>query len=179
METFTAPDRMSAGMRRNGVMICAFFGLGWYFGGAGVLPGAGYLIGFAIALAVSVGLVVAIPRIESTRGPRELPKDWGKRYGIWVAFEVVLIVAAIATANALDLVDFLPGTVAVIVGLHFVPLARAFDEPTYKLTGYAMALAGAGGIAGGFAGVGLGGAIAGFGSALVLWATGFVILKRG
>ena len=37
VETFTAPPKMSGDMRRNGVTICAVFGLGWFIGGAGVL----------------------------------------------------------------------------------------------------------------------------------------------
>ncbi|GLI43907.1 hypothetical protein [Glycomyces algeriensis] len=181
METFTAPDKMSADMRRNGVTICAFFGLGWFIGGAGVLgAGAPYWIGLALAVAISVGLVVAVPRIATERGrPRELPKDWGRRYGIWIAFEVVLIVAAIAVFNALDLTDFLPGTIAVIVGAHFLPLAPAFDEPKYRWTGYAMIVAGLAGIGAGLADAVVGGAVAGFGSAVALWATGAAVLKRG
>lgn len=181
METFTAPDKMSRSMRHNGVMICAFFGFGWFMGGAGILgDGPGRWIGIAVSAAVSIALVAAAFKVESSRErPRELPKDWGRRYGIWIAFEVVLIVAAIVLFNVLDLVDFLPGTIAVIVGLHFLPLAPAFDEPAYKWTGYAMTAAGIGGIAGGIDGILTGGAIAGFGSALVLWATGVAVVKRG
>lgn len=181
METFTAPEKLSTGMRRNGVTICAFFGLGWYIGGAGVLSaGAPYWTGLALAVAISVGLVVAVPRIATKRErPRQLPKDWGRRYGIWVAFEVVLIIAAIAAFNALDLVDFLPGTIAAIVGAHFLPLAPAFDEPKYRWTGYAMIAAGIAGVAVSLGDAVLGGAVAGFGSAVALWATGAAVLKRG
>ncbi|MFG3341245.1 hypothetical protein [Glycomyces sp. NPDC048151] len=181
METFTAPEKMSRDMRRNGVTICAFFGLGWFIGGAGLLgDGAPYWIGLAIAVIISVGLVVAVPRVATERErPRELPKDWGRRYGIWIAFEVVLIVAAILALRALDLTAFLPGTIAAIVGAHFIPLAPAFDEPKYKWTGYAMIIAGIAGVAAGAGGTVLAGAVAGFGSAVALWATGAAVLKRG
>jgi len=181
METFTAPDKMHRSMRHNGVMVCAFFGFGWFMGGAGILgDGPGRWIGIALSAGISIALVVAAFKVESARErPRELPKDWGRRYGIWVSFEVVLIVAAIFLCNALDLVDFLPGIIAVIVGLHFLPLALAFDEPKYRWTGYAMTAAGLGGVVGGLDGILLGGAIAGFGSAVVLWATGVAVVKRG
>ncbi|MDN3242481.1 hypothetical protein [Glycomyces tritici] len=181
METFTAPEKMSADMRRNGVTICAFFGLGWFIGGAGVLgAGAPYWIGLALAVLISIALVVAVPRVATERErPRRLPKDWGRRYGIWIAFEVVLIVAAILVLRGLDLGDFLPGTIAVIVGAHFLPLAPAFDEPKYRWTGYAMIIAGLAGIAAGTGGVTLAGAVAGFGSAATLWVTGAAVLKRG
>ncbi|MFC3493473.1 hypothetical protein [Glycomyces rhizosphaerae] len=181
METFTAPSKMSRDMRRNGVTICALFGFGWFVGGAGVLgDGAGYWIGLAVAAAVSVALIVLVPRIESGRErPRELPKDWQRRYGIWIGFEVVLITAAVFLLRALDLADFLPGTIAVIVGAHFIPLAPAFDEPKYRWTGYAMIAAGLAGVAAGTGGVVLAGAVAGFGSAATLWATGAAVLKRG
>lgn len=181
METFTAPEAMSRNMRRNGVTICAFFGLGWFIGGAGLLgDGAAYWIGLALAAAVSVGLVIAVPRVASKRErPRELPKDWARRYGIWIAFEVVLIVAAILVLRGLDLTAFLPGTIAAIVGAHFIPLAPAFDEPKYRWTGYAMILAGLGALAAGPGGVVLAGAVAGFGSAAALWTTGIAVLRRG
>jgi len=112
VKTFTASEKMNHDLRRNGVTICAFFGLGWFIGGAGLLgDGAAYWIGLALAAAVSVGLVVAVPRVASTRErPRQLPKDWQRRYGIWIAFEVVLIVAAILVLRSLDLTGFLPGT---------------------------------------------------------------------
>jgi len=181
METFTAPEKMSRDMRRNGVTICAFFGLGWFIGGVGVLgDGPAYWIALALAAAVSIGLVVAVPRVASARErPRELPKNWARRYGTWILFEVVLIVAAVLALNSLDLTAYLPGTIAAIVGAHFIPLAPAFDEPKYRWTGYAMIAAGLAGIAGGSGGVVLAGAIAGFGSAAVLWATGAAVLKRG
>jgi hypothetical protein len=181
METFTAPDKMSRSMRLNGVMICAFFGFGWFMGGAGILgDGPGRWIGIALSAAVSIALVVAAFKVESDRErPRELPKNWGRSYGIWIAFEVVLIAAAVFLFNVLGLVDFLPGAIAVIVGAHFIPLAPAFDEPKYRWTGYAMIAAGLAGVAGGFAGIGIGGAVAGFGSAVALWATGAAVVKRG
>lgn len=181
VETFTAPDTMSRNMRRNGVTICAFFGLGWFIGGAGLLgDGVAYWTGLALAAAVSAGLVAAVPRVASRRErPRELPKDWARRYGIWIGFEVVLIVAAVVVLRGLDLTAFLPGTIAAIVGAHFIPLAPAFDEPKYRWTGYAMILAGAAGVAAGAGGVVAAGAVAGFGSALALWITGYAVLRRG
>ncbi|WP_205325483.1 hypothetical protein [Glycomyces sp. YM15] len=181
METLTAPAKMSRDMRRNGVTICAFFGFGWFVGGAGVLgDGAAYWIGLALAAALSIGLVFAVPRVASTRErPRELPVNWQRSYLFWILFEVVLIVAAILVLRGLDFIGFLPGTIAAIVGAHFIPLARAFDEPKYRWTGYAMIVAGIAGIAAGTGGVGLAGAVAGFGSAAALWATGAAVVKRG
>lgn len=181
METFTAPPELSAGIRRNGVMICAFFGFGWYFAGAGALgDGPAPLIGLTAAVAATVALVVAAGRVASTRErPRELPKDWMRRNGLWIGFEVVLIAAAILVLWALDLVDFLPGTIAVIVGVHFIPLAPTFDEPMYRWTGYAMIIAGVAGLVAGTGGVVLAGAVAGFGCTAALWATGVAVLKRG
>jgi hypothetical protein len=181
VETFTAPEQMSRDMRRNGIAICAFFGFGWFIGGAGALGGGAlYWVGLALAAAISVGIFLAGPRIASTREhPRELPVNWQRSYIFWIVFEVVLIVAAILVLRGLDLTDFLPGTIAVIVGAHFIPLARAFDEPKYRWTGYAMIAAGIAGIAAGTGGLVLAGAVAGFGSAAALWVTGAAVVKRG
>ena len=181
VETFIAPPKMSGDMRRNGVTICAVFGLGWFIGGAGVLgDGPAYWIGLALAAAVSVALIASVRGVASSRErDRELPKDWGRRYGLWIGFEVVLIVAALHVLRALDLVDFLPGTIATIVGVHFIPLAKAFDEPMYRWTGYAMIAAGAAGVVAGAGGVVLAEAVAGFGCAATLWVAGAAVLKRG
>ncbi|MCC3763561.1 hypothetical protein K3N28_10805 [Glycomyces sp. TRM65418] len=181
METFTAPPELSAGVRRNGVMICAFFGLGWYFAGHGVLSdGPAAWIGLAVAVAVTVALAVASGRVASTRRrPRELPKDWLRRNGLWIGFEVVLIVAAILVFRALGLVEFLPGTIAIIVGVHFIPLAPTFDEPMYRWTGAAVIVAGIAGLVAGAGDVALAGAVAGFGCAAALWLTGAAVVKRG
>lgn len=168
-------------MRRNGVMICAVFGLGWFIGGAGVLgDGPAYWIGLALAAALSVVLVAAVHAVASSRSrDRELPKDWGRRYGLWIGFEVVLIFAAVQILRAVGLVDFLPGTIATIVGVHFIPLAKAFDEPMYRWTGYAMIAVGAAGLVAGAEGVVLAGAVVGFGCAATLWVTGAAVLRRG
>ena len=181
VETFIAPPKMSGDIRRNGVTICAVFGLGWFIGGAGVLgDGPAYWTGLALAAAVSVALIASVRGVASSRErDRELPKDWGRRYGLWIGFEVVLIVAAVQVLRALDLVDFLPGTIATIVGVHFIPLAKAFDEPMYRWTGYAMIAVGAAGVVAGAGGVVLAGAVAGFGCAATLWVTGAALLKRG
>ncbi|HEX2144347.1 MAG TPA: hypothetical protein VHG10_07560 [Glycomyces sp.] len=92
---------------------------------------------------------------------------------------MVLIAAAILVLRALDLVDFLPGAIAIIVGVHFIPLATAFDEPMYRWTGVVMITAGIAGLVAGTGGVVLAGAVAGFGSAAALWVTGAALLKRG
>ena len=181
VETFVAPPKMSGDMRRNGVTICAVFGFGWFIGGAGVLgDGPAYWIGLALTAAVSVALIASVRGVASSRErDRELPKDWGRRDGLWISFEVVLIVAAVLVLRALDLVVLLPGTIAIIVGAHFIPLAKAFDEPMYRWTGYTMIAAGAASIVAGASGVLLAGAVAGFGCAATLWITGAAVLKRG
>lgn len=181
LETFTAPADLDAAIRRNGVTICAAFGLGWFIGGASILADtAAYWIGIGLAGVLSLGLIAATGRIVSSRHrPRELPRDWQSRYRFWVVIEIVLVAAAILVLRTLGLASFLPGTIAAIVGTHLVPLAAAFDEPKYRVAGYGLLVAGAAGIVAGLGGGLLGVAVAGFASSAILWVTAGWVLLAG
>ena len=104
------------------------------------------------------------------RGPHA-----GKVVGLWSTIEIL---ALVVTANALEYVhraDLMLPAAAIIVGLHFFPLARGIPARLYFATGGGLLLAGI---------VGLvlppneRAAIVGFSAALVLWATALAIVVR-
>jgi len=59
----------------------------------------------------------------------------GKLFGIVFAAESVLIWLCATLLAHLGLNLWIPIAIAVIVGLHFIPLARVFEVPVYHLTG--------------------------------------------
>ena len=67
----------------------------------------------------------------------------GSRYWLIVMAELILLVAAFVGLNAIDRPHGLPGVLAMLIGLNFIPLSRLYHRPTYR------------GVAGGMVAVGL------------------------
>ena len=124
-----------------------------------------------IRIALSLALLVSGWRgagVFPARGRRV-----GKLVGLWSFIEVV---ALIVTANILQnagRVDLIFAACAIIVGLHFFPLAHGIPTRLYYATGAGFLFAG-------FIGLLLPAAerplVVGIGAALVLWATAFVVV---
>jgi len=88
-------------------------------------------------------LLVCIQRLWSTRGIRD-PQDpvaeaKGKRDGIWFGIifgiEGALIGLSCAWLGNHGHGDWVPIAIALIVGVHFLPLAKLFEVPVYYWTG--------------------------------------------
>ena len=62
-------------------------------------------------------------------------KRTGIAFGIVFAVEFILIATAAAILTKLDRPLLIPVVIALIVGLHFFPLARLFHVPVYSITG--------------------------------------------
>lgn len=109
-------------------------------------------------------------RAFPSRGPRA-----GKVISLWSAIEVAAI---LVTANVLQYLhrgDLMFPAAAIIVGLHFFPLARGIPVRLYHATGAGFVLAG-------LIGLLLPAAerpmAVGMSAALVLWATALVVVLR-
>ncbi len=148
----------------NGAYILSFFAAIWF--GLGML-GAG--AGWAIALlGLPVSALTILVAIRSQRGapPRSAAEEKRVRTVIgWASgFEGVMIPVACVACGVLGRPDLTMAAIAVIVGLHFLPMAYFLNKPGF----YASALA--------ILAIGLGGgamrsALIGPGVAMVLWAT--------
>jgi hypothetical protein len=169
------------------VDVLALFGAIWALAGLNALPGSspgavvGLVIGVFVAFLVAVGLLKR--RAEGhVSGGRSIPADVARRrrrgFGIVVALEVALIVVAVVALGATGLTLLIAPVLALIVGVHFLPLARLFGVRVYVATGasiVALALVCIGAIALDLSsGRGVSFAwpvVTNLGSAAILWAT--------
>lgn len=102
-------------------------------------------VAFVVPLAVSAALLVwGVPRAKRIR--IGVP-DVRRIVRFWSMVEIVAMVAAFTALPRLGRVNLIGPVFAIIVGAHFLPLARALAIKTYYLTGAAMILVGIVGLA--------------------------------
>ncbi len=170
-----------------GIFFISAFGFVWAtMGGSSAFP-EGSLFVLAASAAVSLALISAAFYLwRASRFLPELPKD-AMPAGTWRRFQIVGIAEGVAIGAAVfalvraGLPDWIPAVVALIVGIHFFPLASIFRVRMYHATGLLLCavsaltviLAAASGVEAVWF------AVPGLGSALVLWATGAVLAASG
>ena len=126
-----------------GAAILTLFGASWCIVALALWPAhpgwsipAGCVAAIAL-LALCVLRLMAVRNIPSFDDPVAAAK--GKRagmfFGIIFGGEGVLIWLCAVLLAHLGLSTWIPIAVAVIVGLHFIPLARVFEVPLYYWTG--------------------------------------------
>lgn len=184
-----APITPSA-LRSRGAAILAFAGFGAWWAGSALrdaplpLVEAGYLLVAAITLAL---LFAAICLLRSSQGLKQaaetssLPRR--RTAGIFIAVLVAEVIAINFAALLLashHLRSGLLPLIAIIVGLHFYPLARLFRTPYYDITATVMTLAGVVGLAALLAGCPTPSTLAAVAAvcAFTLWATAFAAWQR-
>lgn len=129
------------------ILVLAFFAAAWWVAGVQVAHAP---IGLAlVGPAISVLLIaVAHRRLkgEPPRSPAE-KKRTGRVLGLASAGEgLAMFVAANVLIN-LHALDYLFPVMAVIVGLHFLPLAKWIPVRAYYAAGVLLVLVGLGGLA--------------------------------
>lgn len=133
----------------SGIFFLTFFGAAWALGGTWFLQGALHTGAYVlIGLVTLAFLVIGIRLIRYARTlpPAEAPEDVavGRRIGIWfgVVFctEAVLIALAGILLSRFGEDNFIAPVVALIVGVHFLPLAGLFHVRAYYLTGALLCL---------------------------------------
>ncbi|MFJ4838149.1 hypothetical protein [Streptomyces sp. NPDC088746] len=171
-------------LRRRGTVVLSVFAVVWAFAGASGLASSGAALAVEImAVPVTAAALLLVYRKGAAPSPRlvSLPANWARSVGIVNVVELAAIFAVIAASNATGHPAFVPPAIALVVGLHFVPLARLYDQWQYKgtaalLTGVAVL---------GFvliaAGLSDGSvrAVVGLGSAVTLWASAYHLAVRG
>lgn len=114
------------------IVLSAFAAIWWIIGAAQF--GRSSLLMSAVGILIS-GLMVALAwRRGGRSASRQERKRRGRIVGIASAVEGVAIFAAAKVLVNLGRRDLIAPTVAIIVGLHFLPLARWFPAPIYYLT---------------------------------------------
>lgn len=174
-----------------GVIFMAVFGTLW--AGTGVMGLQGWGVPYVELAAIFVGIIMVIVGISlihaSQKIPHQVSEDGARRlkrigflFNMVFIAEGLLIGIAISICNLINQTDLIPGVIAIIVGIHFLPLASLFQIKVYYATGVPLCLlalitwlfvpdtvmVGEHQI---FAPLSL----LGFGSALILWTTGLTL----
>ncbi|WP_342598253.1 hypothetical protein MHB48_11735 [Psychrobacillus sp. FSL H8-0483] len=179
----------------SGVFFMAFFGTLWAY--TGIMGLQGWGVPLLLVTAVAIGIALFIGGISLIRASRELTNQVsktdlrrGKRTRFWFniifAAEGLAIAITIAVSNATGHSELIPVVIAIIVGVHFLPLALLFQVRLYYFTGALLCLLAIITLLFVPAKVTLGGhqinafmSVVGFGSALILWGTGLAIWLMG
>lgn len=179
----------------SGVLLMALFGTLWTTIGLNGLQGWGTPWPLLAALLVGVALLGgggALWRGAGRLGDRGAGAEAGagRRAGVWFGIIFGLEGAAIGVASyvcvATGRADLFVPVMALIVGIHFFPLAWLFQYGAHYLTGALLCLVGIVTLVAVPATATLGGRevlprwlVAGFGCAVILWGTGLLLWIRG
>lgn len=174
---------MSADMLRGiaiGSLVLTGFGALWLVLGIRFLLGFDWRVLFGLGL-IALALVSGALRVWSaaqhlTPGPSSGENVAGPAFGIVTTVEFGLIFATVLVCRLAGRGELILPIIALIVGLHFIPLAAIFGVRIYYVTGIAIVLAV---LASFFApSEGLRQAVASLGCGSVLWLTSAFLLLR-
>ncbi|HLZ61523.1 MAG TPA: hypothetical protein VKR06_31645 [Ktedonosporobacter sp.] len=179
----------------SGVLFMAFFSTLWASIGTGGLQGWGGTWPTILVLLIGIGLLLG--GILLLRASRRLTdqveeadaRRWrrtGMWFGIVFATEGILIAVASVICNAIHRFDLFFPIMALIVGIHFLPLAALFQIKMYYLVGALLCLLAIITLLVVPESVRFGGqqitaqwVVLGFGAALILWGVGLRLLLLG
>lgn len=161
-DTSTEPEwNPSAEVRGRavGLMLMSIFGACWILVGVGVsrihnparlaIQAADVLIALNL-LALGVRLFMDARQLaRRTSAADEAPgRRSGRLFGLIFGAEILLIIVVIRILLTASLERLVLPAIAVVVGLHFLPLAAVFRVATYYITGGVLTMLGAIGIIG-------------------------------
>jgi len=178
---------LDEGLRVRGVGILSIFAVVWSAVAASGLSETGAsaaaLPSAAVALVVSLGLVIVARRSAGDPAlarTRRLPSWWSRGVGAVNVAQLLVIAAVAIGLTRGGQAAYIPAAVAVVVGLHFLPLAIAFDQRQYRGTAVLLVLVGLGGAALVLAGAEdvIVQAAVGYASAVVLWCSAAHVATR-
>lgn len=138
-----------------GALVLTFFGAGWAVAPALLLTTSSLATAFALIVVglITIALVAGclallrdVQRLSVDSSPetrsrgRALGRRLGIGFGVVFGSEALLIALASIILSASGLDDFIVPVCALIVGLHFLPLAWLFDVWIYGVTGALISL---------------------------------------
>jgi hypothetical protein len=152
---------------RTGIIILCIFAAIWAIAGIAVehMP----LVWAALPLAVSAAILLWAARQppDGEPGPHV-----GRLVGVWSGVESVAMFLAANFLIKNHLADAVMPAFAIIVGLHFLPLARGIPLRLYYATGPALVLVGVAGLL-----APLGALVIGGMAAVIMWASAVALAK--
>lgn len=129
--------RIAVQATAGGLLLMAFFTTLWASWSMAGLPLAAGIVVIVVFLLFAVLFVIAgirlfavarrFPTVDTT-SRRAQTRSMGRRFGIIFGIEGVLIGVASGVLGAVGLSDYINPAIALIVGLHFIPLARTFER---------------------------------------------------
>ena len=186
MTVDTAHQDLNRRGRQRGALILALFALLWAVAGASGMTSSGAAatvvrVAAVVMTAVAVLLAVRSGSSSTAQRPRQLPAGWYRRVGLVNVAQAVASVLAVAILIAAGAPMLIPPVVCLIVGAHFFPLARLFDQPQYWWTGASLSIVAAAGFITLAAGAGaeVSRVVVGLGAAITLWGTSLHVARRG
>ncbi len=153
METLVSTELSAAALGgwAIGALVMTGFGALWFISAAQLMSRLNWRVGIAIAVfsfAFGLAAVRQLLRARHLPSTSQLSADQKavaarirRRFGIVLAFEWVPIFAAAVVLNRLNRRELIVPAIALIVGLHFIPLAAIFRGRLYYWTAAAMVAA--------------------------------------
>jgi hypothetical protein len=133
------------GMTAGAALMCGFgalwLGMGLFRGRPSSLKLRVCMLCAGIVLAVSIAFLA---RRASQTPPSHVAlteqqiaanRDLVKRFTIVFGLEIAAILVAVVVLRALHFPEYILCATALIVGIHFLPLAALFESPVYYVTG--------------------------------------------
>ncbi len=170
-----------------GIIVCAVMGFTWGGTALGALSVVVAVPLLAVGAACAAVLLAGARRVRHAAivspvpsSPKPDLSQGRHHFNLVVAGEVAAIIVAVGLLGRSDHADWIPATICLVVGLHLIPLARLFRLPLYYATAAALCLVAATTMVFGAAGApeALWQLLPGVGVALVLWATGAMLLAK-
>jgi hypothetical protein len=171
----------------SGIFFLTFFGAFWGFISAAFMSGTFQIVAFILVGLVTLaffGLGIMILRYARSLPKTLSPEDAavGKKISLWFGIvfglEMILIALANIVLSYFQVRSFIAPVTALIVGIHFLPLARLFRVSVYYITGALLSLLALIALAALLLGLPIGGPspynwslLVGIGTTLVLWLT--------
>jgi hypothetical protein len=170
-------------MRRRGALVLSVFALVWAATGSSGIESSSVASILRLTATVFTVLTVALALRHRSRPasdrPRRMPTGWRRHLALVNVLQAAGIGLAIAVLAMLGWAPMTPAVVCAIVGVHFFPLARIFDEGLYAWTGALLCAVSVGGlVALAIADGSFSRSVVGLGAASVLWASSLWLSRR-
>lgn len=145
----SAPHEVSErSLRLIGCTSMSFFALMWAIAGSGTYPALrSEILGGAVMIALLILIPTWLLRRSDDPHTRQLPDRWWRNFQIvggtqFAAISLITLVAVWTGTTPL-----IPPLVALVVGIHFVPLRYIFRDPTWRVAAVGLILVAVTGVA--------------------------------
>lgn len=146
METGRVDAADQLHLRRSGAVLLALFAQAWALGSLAGLSGSAVTVVLAVSVPMTVVAMVRATRVPPDSAGEPSAPDWRRQYNRIGAVQGVLVAATVVGCVVGQRPELIAALVCLVVGLHFLPLARILTEPRYTRTGIALCVVGLGGL---------------------------------